>query len=67
MKKQNFKCATCRKNLEEGMDLLELHEAIVGMHSIVPLNSPYYFCSIECLKGYFNGAKETVYMKRKVP
>lgn len=57
----------CRKKLEEGVEVLELQEAIVGMSSIVPLNGASLFCSFECLKEYFNGSKAMLHMRRRIP
>ena len=60
-------CSTCRKELTEGMDVFQLEEGIVGMRGIVPLGKALLFCTVQCLKDFFNGSKGYVYLKRRVP
>ena len=60
-------CATCRRELEQGMDVLELQEGIAGTHGVVPIGKVLLFCSEECLKGIFNGSKGRLKQPRRIP
>jgi len=62
-----LECATCRRKLNEGDDALQLEEAILGSHGVVPLDKPILFCSEQCLKDFFNGSKGRLKMARRVP
>ena len=62
-----MKCSTCRKELNEGMDVLEVQEGVVGTRGFVPLDSNAVFCSVECLKEYFRASKGYEKAPRRVP
>ena len=62
-----MECATCRIELKEGDDVLELTEGIIGMRGFVPLENALVFCSSQCLKDSFNGGKGRVTLRPKVP
>ncbi len=57
MKKSNtLQCAACRKEIEEGMDVFDVQEGVVGLSGFVPLTDPLVFCSEECLRKHFTFA-----------
>ena len=62
-----IECAACRNKFEEGEEVLDLQEAIVGINDIVPLNGRRLFCSEECLKNYFFKTKMNIRMQRRIP
>jgi hypothetical protein len=61
------KCGTCQRELEEGMDVLEVQEGVVGVNGFVPLESTALFCSVECLKSFFSGSKGYEQAPRRLP
>lgn len=63
-KKPGNRCATCRKELKQGMDVLQLQEGILGIMGFVALDEPKLFCDVACLKGHFNGSKGYVLPQR---
>jgi hypothetical protein len=67
MGKLEIECAACRKKFEEGEEVLDLQEAIVGINDIVPLNGRRLFCSEDCLKDCFFKTKSNIKLKRRVP
>lgn len=64
-----MKCSTCQHELEEGANVFEVQEGIMGTRGFVPLDSAQLFCSVECLKDYFTAAKgyDRWKVKRRVP
>lgn len=52
-----MKCATCRRELNEGSDVFQVEEGIVGLSGFVPLDDAVVFCSVECLKEYFKASR----------
>ena len=62
-----MKCEVCRRELEDATDVFELQEGIIGLRGVVPLSAPLLFCSVACLRNYFNGAGRVYKARRKVP
>ena len=52
-----MRCASCQRNLEEGMDVLGFQNGIIGSRGFVPLEDAILFCSKECLRSYFADSK----------
>ena len=50
---ENMLCASCQRNLTEGMDVLGVQEGVVGPRGFVPLEEILLLCSEECLRTYF--------------
>ena len=63
---QDIECRTCRRGLEEGTDVLEVQEGIIGKLGFVDLSEKLLFCDFDCLRGYLNGSKGHV-LKRRIP
>ena len=61
-----MKCATCRKELKEGMDVFEFQEGIISTSGMVPLDKEFLFCTVQCLKDFFNGSKGYVHWPRRI-
>ncbi len=61
-----IQCRTCRREPEEGAEVLEVHEGIIGKLGFVALGEKLLFCNFDCLRGYLNGAKGHV-LKRRFP
>ncbi|MBI2449464.1 hypothetical protein HYV49_04160 [Candidatus Pacearchaeota archaeon] len=51
-----MKCSMCQKRLDEGLNILEVEEGIVGTSGFVPLDSAMHFCNEECMKEYFTAS-----------
>lgn len=66
MELHKIECRTCRRKLEEGTDVLEVQEGIIGKLGFVDLGEKLLFCDFDCLRGYLNGAKGYV-LKRRIP
>ena len=47
-----FECRTCRRGLEEGRNVLEVQEGIIGKLGFVALGEKLLFCNFECLRHY---------------
>ena len=62
-----MKCATCSRELEQGMDAFELQEGILGAHGLVPLGKALLFCCEQCIKDFFNGSKGRIHKHRRIP
>ena len=62
-----MQCAICRRELEEGMEALEVQEGIVGVSGFVPLDASAVFCSVECLKGAFSSSKGYEQAPKRIP
>ncbi len=52
MKQDSKKCTDCDRTLEEGMDVLEVREGVLGLLGFVPIKDEHLFCSKVCLKNY---------------
>ena len=49
-----MQCASCQKDLEEGIDVIGVQQGIIGTRGFVPLEEHLLFCSKECLRNYFS-------------
>jgi len=63
----SIKCAACRTNLEEGMDVIQVEEGIIGLRGFVSLEKPLLFCSVDCLRDYFTPSKGGYKLPRRIP
>ena len=52
-KNDKLRCEYCREAIEEGMEVLDVQEGVVGLSGFVPLSDGYIFCSAQCLKGFY--------------
>ena len=66
MEIKNTECRTCRHELEEGTNVLEVQEGIIGKLGFVALGEKLLFCNFECLRNYLDGSKGHV-LKRRIP
>ncbi len=66
METPTIECCTCRRELEEGMNVLEVQEGIIGKLGFVALGEKLLFCNFECLRDYLDGSKGHV-LKRRIP
>ena len=66
MEPHTIECRTCRRNLEEGLNVLEVQEGIIGKLGFVALGEKLLFCNFECLRNYLDGSNEHV-LKRRIP
>ncbi len=66
MEPHTIECQTCRRKLEEGLNVLEVHEGIIGKLGFVALGERLLFCDFECLRNYLDGSKGHIF-KRRIP
>ena len=66
MEIKNIECRACRRELEEGTNVLEVQESIIGKLGFVALGEKLLFCNFACLRNYLDGSKGHV-MKRRIP
>lgn len=66
MEIKKIECCTCRRELEEGMNVLEVQEGIIGKLGFVALGEKLLFCDFQCLRNYLDGSKGYV-LKRRIP
>ncbi len=66
METHKIECRTCRRGLEEGTNVLEVQEGIIGKLGFVSLGKKLLFCNFECLRDYLDGSKGHV-LKRRIP
>ncbi|MCH8912337.1 MAG: hypothetical protein IIA33_02095 [Planctomycetes bacterium] len=66
MELKNIECRTCRRDLEEGMNVLEVQEGIIGKLGFVALGEKLLFCNFACLRNYLDGSKGYV-LRRRIP
>ncbi len=52
-KQGGIRCSMCRREIDEGMDALEVNEGVLGTHGFVPIAEPLLFCCSACLRDYF--------------
>ena len=52
-----MQCASCQKDLEDGMDVIGVQEGIIGSRGFVALDEMLLFCSVSCLRNYFADPK----------
>lgn len=65
---KELQCAACRRALQEGLDVFEVCEGLIGIRDFVPLQQPMYFCCSDCLKDYFSaGAGYLPKAPKRVP
>jgi hypothetical protein len=62
-----MRCATCRHELKEGINVFQVEEGVLGMAGFVPLEEPNIFCSVECLKDFFSASRGYEQAPRRVP
>lgn len=48
-----MRCASCQKDVTEGMDVMGVQEGVMGPRGFVPLEEMLILCSKECLRTYF--------------
>ena len=66
MEEGNIECRTCRRDLEEGTNVLEVVEGIIGKLGFVSLGEKLLFCDFQCLRNYLDGSKGHI-LKRRIP
>ncbi len=66
MESNTIGCRTCSRELEEGMNVLEVQEGIIGKLGFVALREKLLFCNFACLRNYLDGSKGHV-LKRRIP
>ncbi len=66
MEGHRIDCRTCRRALDEGTNVLEVQEGIVGRLGFVALGEKLLFCDFACLRNYLNGSSGHV-LKRRIP
>lgn len=66
METHKIECRTCRREFEEGTNVLEVQEGIIGKLGFVSLGEKLLFCNFECLRNYLDGSKGHV-LKRRIP
>ncbi len=66
MEVRNIECRTCRREPEEGLNVLEVQEGIIGKLGFVALGERLLFCDFQCLRNYLDGSKGHV-LKRRIP
>jgi hypothetical protein len=66
MEIKNIECRTCRRELEEGMNVLNIQEGIIGKLGFVALGEKLLFCNFECLRNNLDGSKGHI-LKRLIP
>ncbi|MBI9019031.1 MAG: hypothetical protein JEZ07_17405 [Phycisphaerae bacterium] len=48
------KCANCIRELDIGVDVIQVSEGVIGIKGFVPLKKTLYFCCEECISAYFD-------------
>lgn len=66
MEIHKIECLTCRRELEKGTNVIEVHEGIIGKLGFVALGMQLLFCDFGCLRNYLDGSKGDV-LKRRIP
>ncbi len=66
METHKFECRTCRRKLEEGTNVLEVQEGIIGKLGFVALGEKLLFCNFECLRNDLDGSEGHV-LNRRIP
>ena len=64
-----MKCDLCKRTLEDGQDVIEVQEGLLGLRGFISLvEKPLTFCSADCVKEHYDSSKGEVYrINRKVP
>jgi len=47
-------CANCRRELDVGVDVIQVDEGVIGVKGFVPLEKMLLFCCERCLRDYFD-------------
>ena len=47
-------CANCRRELDIGVDAIQVDEGVMGMKGFVPLEKTLLFCCEKCLTEYYD-------------
>lgn len=47
-------CSHCRRDLDVGLDAIEVNAGVVGMKGFVPLGEKLLFCCEECIRDYYD-------------
>jgi hypothetical protein len=47
-------CASCRRELDIGVDVIKVDEGVIGVKGFVPLEKMLFFCCERCLRDYFD-------------
>jgi hypothetical protein len=66
IEKETDRCASCRRELHHGADVMAAQQGVMGPRGLVPLEDPILFCSEGCLSEYYSGAEVAV-VKRRIP
>ena len=48
------KCANCTRELDIGVDALQVEEGVMGTKGFIPLDKSLLFCCEQCLCDYFD-------------
>jgi len=48
------KCENCSRELEIGKDAIKLVKGVTGLRGFIPSDKVMYFCSEDCVEGYFD-------------
>ncbi len=65
MEVHKIECRTCRRPIEEGMNVLEVQEGIIGKLAFVALGEKLSHCNFDCLRNYLDSSKGHV-LKRRI-
>ena len=57
MEGKNIECCACRRGFEEGANVLEVQEGIIGKLGFVALGERLLLCDFECLRNYLDDSK----------
>ena len=61
-------CLHCRRDLDQGVDVLAQQDGVIGPRGFVPLEDMRFLCSDECRDGYFcEPVGERVELSRRIP
>ena len=66
METRTIECRSCRREFEEGTNVLKVQEGIIGKLGFVALGEKLLFCNFECLRNCLDGSKGNV-LKRRIP
>ena len=67
MKNENTKkliCVKCQRDLQLGMDVIQLQEGVIGLRGFVRLEDAVLYCSEQCVKDNFT---DSMYTPQRVP
>ena len=66
MEIHKIECRNCQRELEAGVNVLEVQEGIIGKLGFVALGKNLLFCNFPCLRNYLDGSKGHL-LKRRIP